>query len=128
MAQLLDDGNRICGLSDDDWEQTIALRMWLKETSGFLSMCPSDNGWWERIAQLEALATPVAFKDYFQTEVDQINTAMSRISMLVEKAREDEVLESPHFRDNFAELMRQVDEMSDNLRLYNEQYTQTLKP
>jgi phospholipid/cholesterol/gamma-HCH transport system substrate-binding protein len=94
-----------------------------------------NKGWQrtrsKRISRLDALETPVAFKDYFQTEVDQINTSMSRISMLVEKAREDEkqkVLESPNFRDNFAELMRQVDEMSDNLRLYNEQYTQSLKP
>lgn len=94
-----------------------------------------NKGWQrtrtKRIAQLDALESPVAFKDYFQSEIDQINTSMSRISMLVEKAREDEqqkVLESPKFRDNFAELMRQVDEMSDNLRLYNEQYTQTLKP
>jgi phospholipid/cholesterol/gamma-HCH transport system substrate-binding protein len=94
-----------------------------------------NKGWQrtraKRISRLDALETPVAFKDYFQTEVDQINTSMSRISMLVEKAREDErqkLLQSPNFRDNFAELMRQVDEMSDNLRLYNEQYTQTVKP
>ncbi len=94
-----------------------------------------NKGWQrtrtKRVAQLEALESPVAFKDYFQSEVDQINTSMSRISMLVEKAREDnkkEVLESPKFRDNFAELLRQVDEMSDNLRLYNEQYAQIIKP
>ncbi len=94
-----------------------------------------NKGWQrtrtKRISKLEALETPVAFKDYFQTEVDQINTSMARISMLVEKARDDDkqkVLDSPNFRDNFAELVRQVDEMSDNLRLYNEQYTQALKP
>jgi phospholipid/cholesterol/gamma-HCH transport system substrate-binding protein len=84
-----------------------------------------------RISQLNALETPVAFKDYFQTEVDRINMSMERISMLIEKARADEkqsVLESPVFRDNFAELLRQVDGMSDNLRLYNQQYTQALKP
>ncbi len=94
-----------------------------------------NKGWQrtrtKRIAQLEALESPVAFKDYFQSEIDQINTSMARISMLVEKAKEDDktaVLESPTFRDNLAELLRQVDEMSDNLRLYNEQYSQVLKP
>ncbi len=92
-----------------------------------------NKGWQrtraKRVSQLDALETPVAFKDYFQTEVDQINTSMSRISMLVDKAREEEkVLESTKFRNNFAELLRQVDEMSDNLRLYNEQYSQTQVP
>lgn len=94
-----------------------------------------NKGWQrtrtKRISRLEALESPTSFKDYFQTEVDQINTSMSRISMLIEKAKEDDqktVLESPKFRDNFAELLRQVDEMSDNLRLYNEQYTQSVKP
>ncbi|MGH2639198.1 MAG: MlaD family protein [Rhabdochlamydiaceae bacterium] len=94
-----------------------------------------NKGWQrtraKRISRLDALETPVAFKDYFQTEVDQINTSMARISMLVEKASETEqkkVLESPYFRDNFAELLRQVNEMSDNLHLYNEQYSQALKP
>ncbi len=94
-----------------------------------------NKGWQrthtKRISQLDALDSPVAFKDYFQSEIDQINTSMSRISMLVEKAREGEenkVLETPSFRDNFAELLRQVDEMSGNLRLYNEQYSHSLKP
>lgn len=94
-----------------------------------------NKGWQrtrtKRISRLEALESPAAFKNYFQTEVDQINTSMARISMLIEKAKEDDqkaVLESPKFRNDFAELLRQVDEMSDNLRLYNEQYTQSLKP
>lgn len=85
----------------------------------------------KRASQLDALETPVAFKDYFQTEIDRINMSMERISMLIEKARENEgreVLQSSVFRDNFAELLRQVDTVSDNLKLYNEQYTQALKP
>ena len=83
----------------------------------------------KRMTVMNAVDTPVAFKNYFQTEVDQINTAMARISMLVEKAQVDgskKVLESPKFRENFAELLRQVDEMSDNLKLYNEQLSEAL--
>ena len=94
-----------------------------------------NKGWQrtrtKRLSRLDALESPTSFKDYFQTEVDQINTSMARISMLIEKAKVDDqktVLESPPFRDNFAELLRQVDEMSDNLRLYNEQFAQTIKP
>lgn len=82
----------------------------------------------KRLTVLNALDTPGGFKDYFQDEIDQINTSMARISMLIDKAQQksesEKVLESPKFKDDFAELLRQVDEMSDNLRLYNEQ----LKP
>jgi phospholipid/cholesterol/gamma-HCH transport system substrate-binding protein len=78
---------------------------------------------------MEAIQSPVAFKNYFQTEIDQINTSMSRISMLVDKAQEDEVqlVHTTDFRDNYAELMRQVTEMSNNLKLYNEEFNQTSK-
>jgi phospholipid/cholesterol/gamma-HCH transport system substrate-binding protein len=84
-----------------------------------------------RIAQLNALDSASSFKSYFQNEIDQINTSMARISMLIDRAKDDDqktLLESPSFRDNFAELLREVDEMSDNLRLYNEQYAQSIKP
>ena len=79
----------------------------------------------KRMTVLNALSTPAEFKQFFQVEVDQINTAMSRISALIEKARNkpetDKILEMPKFKNDFAELLREVDEMSDNLRLYNEQ-------
>lgn len=93
-----------------------------------------NKGWQRtrtrRLSQMDAIQSPVAFKNYFQTEIDQINTSMSRISMLVDKAQEDEVelVHTIDFRDNFAELMRQVTEMSDNLKLYNEEFTQNVKP
>lgn len=95
-----------------------------------------NKGWQRtrtrRMAALNALESPSAFKSYFETEVDQINTSMARISMLIEKAKQDQdqdtVLKTPRFRDDFASLLRLVDEMSDNLKLYNEQYAQSLKP
>jgi phospholipid/cholesterol/gamma-HCH transport system substrate-binding protein len=82
----------------------------------------------KRMTVLNALDTPSGFKDYFQKEMDQINTAMARISMLIAKAAtqptKGKVAETPKFRQDFAELLRQVDEMSDNLKLYNEQLMQ----
>ena len=79
----------------------------------------------QRVNLLNALNTPQSFKSYFETEVDQINTAMSRLSMLVEKAQEsperEEIFSDERFKRDFVELMRQSDELSDNLRLYNEQ-------
>jgi phospholipid/cholesterol/gamma-HCH transport system substrate-binding protein len=80
-----------------------------------------QRGRTKRASTLTALETPDAFKGYFQTEVDQINTAMARLSMLIDKAQDTDKIDPAKFKDNFAELMRQVDEMSNNLRLYNEQ-------
>lgn len=88
------------------------------------------NKGWQRtrtkqMSAMSALSTPSSFKTYFETEVDQINTAMARISMLVDKA-EPSILDTPQFRENFAELMRKVKEMSDNLHLYNEQLAEAI--
>ena len=45
--------------------------------------------------------------------------------MLIDKAEEtpekQKILNDQVFREDFAELLRQADELSDNLRLYNEQ-------
>lgn len=95
-----------------------------------------NKGWQrnrtKRMTVLNSLNTPADFERFFQTEIDQINTSMSRISTLIEKARNqpetDKILEMPKFRDDFAELLREVDEMSDNLRLYNEQLMQAVTP
>lgn len=78
----------------------------------------------QRMTALNALEEPLAFKRYFQTEIDQINTAMARLSLVIDKAQKEEnpqIASDAKFKENFAELMRQVTEMSDNLHLYNEQ-------
>ncbi|MGE5195822.1 MAG: MlaD family protein [Anaerolineae bacterium] len=79
----------------------------------------------QRIDLLNALETPSSFKNYFETEVDQINTAMSRLSMLVDRAAEtpqkEEILKSANFKKDFIDLLQQVDQLGENLRLYNEQ-------
>jgi phospholipid/cholesterol/gamma-HCH transport system substrate-binding protein len=92
-----------------------------------------NKGWQrtraKRLTAMNALETPAAFKSYFETEIDQINTAMARISMLIDKSKAEEgtVLEEGKFKENFAELMRQVTEMSENLHLYNEQLNQAIE-
>lgn len=71
----------------------------------------------QRMDLLNSLATPDQFKSYFEREVSQINTAMCRLSLLMN--RED--FDNERFKDDFAELLRQSIQLSDNLRLYNEQ-------
>lgn len=79
----------------------------------------------QRITVLNALNTPDHFKNYFETEVSEINTAMSRISMLIDKAEQsperEEILSDEQFLKDFRDLMRQAEELADNLKLYNQQ-------
>ncbi len=88
------------------------------------------NKTWQRerlkkMTVLNALNTPEGFKKYFEDEVDDINLSMSRLSMLIEKAQQsperEEILNNKLFKKDFLELLRLSEELSDNLRLYNEQ-------
>lgn len=94
------------------------------------------NKSWQRIRTkradfLDALRSPAQFSAYFEEEVDNINTSMSRLSMLIDKAETEqerkEILSNPTFQKDFAELLRRVDEMSDNLRLYNQQLVEAFE-
>lgn len=95
------------------------------------------NKHWQRLRMqrsdlLNALDTPDSFKNYFETEIDDINTAMARISELINKAekspQKDAILESEPFKKDFIELLQRVDELSDNLRLFNERLVEPADP
>jgi phospholipid/cholesterol/gamma-HCH transport system substrate-binding protein len=79
----------------------------------------------QKITAMNALNSPQNFKQYFENEVDDINTSMSRLSMLIDKAQlspeKEEILSDEQFRKEFAELLRQANVLSDNLKLYNQQ-------
>jgi len=81
---------------------------------------------------MTSLDTPQAFKTYFEKEVDDVNMAMSRLSMLIQKAEananKQNIMQDETFRDDFAQLLRDVDNLSDNLRLYNQQLNYAEKP
>lgn len=88
------------------------------------------NKQWQRtrlkkITELNALSSPENFRTYFEAEVDDINASMARISMLIQKAenstQRQAILQSPKFKRDFAELLHKTNELSDNLRLYNQQ-------
>ena len=82
----------------------------------------------QKVTLLDSLNSPNSFKNYFQSEVDDINTAMARLSMLIEKAEvspaKDTILKNKQFTKDFAELLREVDQMAENLKLYNEQLSE----
>lgn len=91
----------------------------------------NNNKQWQRLRTqranaMNALNSPQEFKDYFTQEVDLINTAMERLSMVVERSEEKgAVMQTDAFKKDFAELMRKVDTLSDNLRYYNQMLMET---
>lgn len=73
--------------------------------------------------QLKALQTPQEFRNYFEGEVDSMTTSIGRLSELMDRAGTEErnrILQSEAFKRNFAHLMRQVQGLTDSLKLYNE--------
>jgi phospholipid/cholesterol/gamma-HCH transport system substrate-binding protein len=85
----------------------------------------------QRVNLLTSLSTPESFKSYFEQEVDQVNSSMQRISMLLEKAEltpeREVILQNDLFKDDFAELLRKANELADNLKLYNQQLMEMQK-
>jgi phospholipid/cholesterol/gamma-HCH transport system substrate-binding protein len=72
---------------------------------------------------LKALDTPQEFRNYFEGEVDSMTTSLGRLSELMDRAGSDErtkIVKSDAFKRDFATLMRQVQGLTDSLRLYNE--------
>jgi phospholipid/cholesterol/gamma-HCH transport system substrate-binding protein len=72
---------------------------------------------------LKALDTPQEFRNYFEGEVDSMTTSLGRLTELMERAGGDErmkIAQSDAFKRNFASLMRQVQGLTDSLKLYNE--------
>lgn len=85
-----------------------------------------DKGWQRqrvrRMNILHDLASPQQFRDYFEEEVDQINTSLYRVGVLLRKIDDEgseHTLENDHFRQVFAELLRQVEGLEAALKLYN---------
>lgn len=78
----------------------------------------------QRATLLNALKTPKDFKTYFECEISSVNNSMSHISMLIDRAEKspekEKILEDDLFKKDFAELLRKADELTKNLKLYNQ--------
>ena len=93
------------------------------------------NKQWQRERErkantLTALKTPEEFKEFFEKELDAINTAMSRISILIDKAENvperQKLLESTVFKKDFAELLRRSVELVETIKFYQQQFQKQL--
>lgn len=85
----------------------------------------------KRANMLDKLRTPAEFKNYFECEVSTITTSLGRISQILERAKDpnekEVILSSTPFQKDFADLLRQVEHLLDNLKLYNDDLREVLK-
>lgn len=83
----------------------------------------------KRANLLNALKTPKEFKNYFEKEVDQIQTSLTRLSALMDKAQKQKkkVLSNKTFQKDFRQLLNQIDTLSNEVKTYNEELVDILR-
>lgn len=80
-----------------------------------------------RMNLMQKISTPQEFRNYFNDELDQIETSVSRVSMILNQYDWQppycyyNLLDNPEYRKVFAELMRKVSALEEEIKLYNEQ-------
>lgn len=94
------------------------------------------NKTWQRqrlqpMTALEALNSPASFKSYFENEVQEVNLALSRLSILLDKAEHspqgEVVFQTPKFSRDFADFLREVQTLAETVRLYNDRLVKMKK-
>lgn len=89
----------------------------------------SDRNWQRvrarRANLLYTLQSPQEFRNFFNDEVNQITTALSRLNNVLEQTEcipdFDGSLDNCQFKTALAELIRRVKQMEESIRLYNTQ-------
>lgn len=88
-----------------------------------------DNGWKRlrarRLNLLQELRYPQEFRNYFNDEIDSINTSLARVGMIIEKTDElcpcRELWQNPEYVKVYSELLRRVAMLEEYLQMYNQQ-------
>lgn len=91
----------------------------------------SDRGWQRlrsrRLNLLGQLSTPQEFRNFFNDEIDQISTSISRVSMLLGNEEGftncEELIDNCEFAKVYAELLRRVESLQESVKMYNQQVT-----
>lgn len=84
-----------------------------------------------RMNMLARLSTPQEFRNYFNDELDQINTSLSRVSMALSKYDVApaysccNLLEDRQYSRVFSELLQRINTLEEEVKMYNEQVVDT---
>lgn len=92
-----------------------------------------DKGWQRmrarRLNLLQKLCSPQEFRNYFNDEISQIQTSLSRVSMVLEKAGAVpgcyDFLANPEYKKVYGELQRRIETLEEAIRMYNIQAMET---
>lgn len=83
-----------------------------------------DKGWQRlrarRLNLMQKLQCPQEFRNFFNDEVNQISTSLSRVSMVLDKSEcYPFLMEDCEYQKVFSELMRRVESLEESLKMYN---------
>jgi len=83
----------------------------------------------KRANEMEALNTPEQFRSYFEGEVSGIQTSLGRLTELLTRAEDtqerNKIIHSEAFKRDFGCLLRQVQALTESIKLYNEELMNT---
>ncbi|MGA8164899.1 MAG: MlaD family protein [Waddliaceae bacterium] len=84
-----------------------------------------DKGWQRlrarRMNLLQKLQSPQEFRNFFNDEINRVSTSLSRVSLLLDKSEcyYPYLMENCEFQKVFSELMRRVNGLEEELKMYN---------
>jgi phospholipid/cholesterol/gamma-HCH transport system substrate-binding protein len=85
----------------------------------------------QKISLMNSLDSPSSFRTFFEDEVENINMTMARLAMLMEKAErtpnKERIFQNKEFTKDFAQFLRDIDNLAENVKLYNEQLVEMQK-
>lgn len=116
--------------SDDFYLRAISLtdkvEVLLNDVNHYGLLFHLDKGWQrtrtKRRNLLENLSSPSHFTRFFEEEMDQITTSLSRTSLLLEKAEHQDLYENIEFKESYADLLRRVESLEAHLKLYTDNF------
>ncbi len=83
-----------------------------------------DKGWQRlrarRLNLMQKLQTPQEFRNYFNDEINQVSTSLSRVSMVIDQTEGYPCLmENREYQKVYSELLRRVQDLEEALKMYN---------
>jgi phospholipid/cholesterol/gamma-HCH transport system substrate-binding protein len=84
------------------------------------------NHQWQRtrskmMQEASKINDPKAFQAYMDSQVKLISTTLDRMSILTNKLTSEKATENPRFQKEFRELMKQLENVSETIKLYNQE-------
>ncbi len=84
------------------------------------------NNQWQRnraklMSETARIKDSKAFQAYMDSQVNQINATLERMSLLTNRLSTEQLAESPKFQKKFRELMGQLDAIQNEIKLYNQE-------